>query len=97
MKKYWCTKNHLISWCLLLNEIQEALSPKQDSMTNFLLAWLCIKKKQNRKILEVFSWLTLMGNCTKFGLLKGMSENSQLMFNMWDKNLQHNENPESLI
>ena len=52
-------------------------------MMNFLLAWLFIK---NRKILEVLSWLILMGSFTKFGLLKDRCENSQ-MFKMWDKNL----------
>ena len=52
-------------------------------MMNFLLAWLFIK---NRKILEVSSWLILMGNFTKFGLLKDRCENSE-MFKMWDKNL----------
>ena len=42
--------------------------------------------KENRKIL-VLSWLILMGNFTKFGLLKDWCEKSQ-MFKMWDKSLQ---------
>ena len=53
MKKYWYTKNHVITWCLLLNEVQQALSPKQESTTNFLLAWLFIK---NRKIIVLASF-----------------------------------------
>ena len=92
MKKYWYTKNHLITWCLLLNGVQLALSPKRGSATDFLLAWLLIK---HRRMLEVSSWLILMGHFTKFGLLKGRCENSQ-MLKMWDKNLQDIENPESL-
>ena len=59
-------------------------------MMNFLLAWLFIK---NRKILEVLSWLILMGSFTKFGLLKDRCENSE-MFKMWDKkSCQDIENP----
>ena len=84
--------NHLITWCLLSNEVQQALSPKRESATDSLLAWLFMK---NRRILEVLSWLILMGHFTKFGLLKDRRENSQ-MFKMWDKNLQDIENPEGL-
>ena len=58
-------------------------------MMNFLLAWLFL---WDWKILEVLSWPILMGNFTKFGLLKDRCENS-LMFKMWDKNLQDIENP----
>ena len=57
----------------------------------FLLACRFIK---NRKIL-VLSWFILMGNFTKFHLLKDWYEKSQI-FKMWDKSLQDIKNPENL-